>query len=44
MNNRTQSYKGLRDKAFEIASNQKYDGYQKGLASIVHKFSYRNVM
>ena len=44
LNNRTQSYKGLRDKAFEIASNQKYDGYQKGLASIVHKFSYRNVM
>ena len=38
LNNRTQSYKVLRDKAFEIASNQKYGGYQKGLASMVHKF------
>ena len=24
----------LRDKAFKIASDQKYDGYQKGLASM----------
>lgn len=30
--------KALRDKAFEIGSNPQYDGYQKGLASIVHKF------
>ena len=30
---RTQSDKVLRDKAFEIASNPKYDGYQRGLAS-----------
>ena len=29
---RTQSDKVLRDKAFEIASNPKYDGYQRGLA------------
>ena len=28
----------LRDKAFEIASNPKYDGYQRGLASMVYKF------
>ena len=28
----------MRDKAFKIASNQKYDGYQRGLASMVHKF------
>ena len=34
---RTQSYKVLRDKAFKIASNPKYDRYQKGLASMVHK-------
>ena len=27
----------LRDKAFEIASNLKYDSYQRGLASIVYK-------
>ena len=35
---RTQSDKALRDKSFEIASNPKYDGYQKGLTSMVHKF------
>ena len=32
---RTQSDKVLREKAFEIASNPKYDGYQRGLASTV---------
>ena len=35
---RTQSDKFLRDKAFKIASDPKYDGYQKGLASVVYKF------
>ena len=35
---RTQSDKFLRDKAFKIASNPKYDGYQRGLASMVYKF------
>ena len=35
---RTQSDKVLRDKAFEIASNPKCDGYQRGLASMVYKF------
>ena len=35
---RTQSDKVLKDKAFKIASNPKYDGYQRGLASIVYKF------
>ena len=38
LNKRTQSDKVLRDKAFEIASNPKCDGYQRGLASIVYKF------
>ena len=28
----------MRDKAFKIASNPKYDGYQRGLASMVYKF------
>ena len=32
---RTQSDKVLRDKAFEIASDPKYDGYQRALASMV---------
>ena len=35
---RTQSDKVLRDKAFKIASDPKYDGYQRGLASMVNKF------
>ena len=35
---RTQSDKVLRDKAFKIASDSKYDGYQRGLASIAYKF------
>ena len=36
--NRTEGDKVLRDKASDIASNPKYDGYQRGLASIVYKF------
>ena len=28
----------LRHKAFKIAIDQKYDGYQRGLASMVYKF------
>ena len=35
---RTAADKLLRDKAFKIASDQKYDVYQRGLASIVYKF------
>ena len=38
---RTQSDKVLRDKAFKIASDPKYDGYQRGLASMVYKFFYK---
>ena len=34
---RTASDKVLRDKAFNIAKNPKYDGYQRGLASLVYK-------
>ena len=36
--NRTKSDKILRDKAYDIASNPEYDGYQRGLASMVYKF------
>ena len=39
------AYRDFRDlpkraasKAFNIAKNSKYDGYQRGLASIVYKF------
>ena len=34
---KTQSDKVLRDKALKIASDPKYDGYQRGLPSIVYK-------
>ena len=34
----TQSDRALKDKAYEIASNPKYDEYQRGLASMVYKF------
>ena len=32
---KTASYKVLRDKAFNIAKNPKYDGYLRGIASMV---------
>ena len=36
--NRTEADKVLRDKAYDIASSPEYDGYQRGLASMVYKF------
>ena len=38
LNRRTAADKVLCDKAFNIAKDPKYDGYQRGLASIVYKF------
>ena len=35
---RTQLDKVLKDKAFKFANNPNYDGYQRGLASMVYKF------
>ena len=35
---RTAADKVPRDKAFKIASDHKYDGYQRGLASMVYRF------
>ena len=35
---RTAADNVLRDKAFNIAKNPRYDGYQRGLASMVYKF------
>ena len=35
--NRTEADKVLRDKAYDLASNPEYDGYQRGLASMVYK-------
>ena len=34
---KTASDKVLRDKAFTVAKNPKYDGYQRGLASMVYE-------
>ena len=36
--NRTRAGKILGDKAYAIASNPQYDGYQRGLASMIYKF------
>ena len=36
--NRTEADKVLRDKAYDIAGSPEYDGYQRGLASMVDKF------
>ena len=35
---KTASDKVLRHKAFNVAKNPKYNGYQRGLASMVYKF------
>ena len=35
---RTAADKVLKDKAFTIAQNPSYDGYQRGLASMVYQF------
>ena len=42
--NRTRADKVLRDKAHDIASNPEYDGYQRGLASIVYKVFDKKTM
>ena len=38
LNRRTFEGKLLGDKAFDIAKDSKYDGYQRGLASMDYKF------
>ena len=39
---RTASNKILCDKAFSIPKNSKYDGYQRGIASMVYTFFDKN--
>ena len=39
---RTTSDEILHDKAFNIAKNRKYDGCQRGIASMVYKFLDKN--
>ena len=38
MNRRTAADKVLHDKALNIATDSKYDGYERGLVSVVYKF------
>ena len=38
LNRRSAADKVLRDKAFNIAKNPTYDGYQRGIASMVYTF------
>ena len=38
---RTSSDKIVRDKAFNIPKNPKYDGYQRGVVLIVNKFFWK---
>ena len=39
---RTAADEILKNRAFNIAKDQKYDGYQRGLASMVYKFLIKN--
>ena len=41
---RTASDKTLRDKALNIDKNPKYDGYQRGLVSVLYKFYIKNLL
>ena len=41
---RTFSDKVLKDKAFNIAKIPKYDGYQRGLASMIYKFLTKSLL
>ena len=44
LNRRTVADKALRDRAFNIAENPKYDGYQHGLALMVYKFFDKKIL
>ena len=41
---RTASDKFLRDKVLNIAKNPKYNGYQRGMVSVVYKFSDKETL
>ena len=41
---RTAADRILRDKAFNIAKHPKYDGYQRGLASMFYKFKKKKLL
>ena len=41
---KTASDKILRDKAFNVAKNPKYDGYQRGPASMAYNFLIKKLL
>ena len=41
---RRASEKILRDKTFNIVKNPKYDGYQRGIASLFYKFLIKKLL
>ena len=43
LNRRTAAAKVLRDKAFNYAKIPKYDGYERGLASMVYRFLIKKI-
>ena len=43
LNRRTAAAKVLRDKAFNYAKIPKDDGYERGLASMVYRFSIKKI-
>ena len=44
LNKRIAADKVLRDKTFDNAKNPKYDGYQRGLASMVYKLLIKKLL
>ena len=44
LNRRTAADKVLRDKAYNIAEDPKYDGHQRGLASMVYKYLIKKLL
>ena len=44
LNRRIAADKVLRDKTFDNAKNPKYDGYQRGLASMVYKLLIKKLL
>ena len=44
LNRRKAADKVLRDKAYNIAEDPKYDGHQRGLASMVYKYLIKKLL
>ena len=44
LNRKTATVEVLRDKAFNIAKSPKYEGYQRGIASMVYDFLIKKLL